>query len=266
MGTTSLEKRAIPDGNLRLEEPVLPLSRIVYSNKELLVLALDDPSEENGMCHQYLISTHNEDVPQMITFQKGCVEEHGINGITHHQLLATLEDRLRCFQLGPFSSTLNELALLSIQTAKSFGSGIKEVTKRVLGSPHSSKKAPKKCNRLVDETQTLCVFVTDQPDPNAGGACHEYVVNDHDNRQVVSINFQHGPVNEYGINGLQHIELLSVLEDRLRSAIINGFGSIEDEFLLNHIQSAISADQERTRRRTLAGMEGFNRGAKGVEK
>jgi len=56
------------------------------------------------------------------------------------------------------------------------------------------------------------------------------------------------------------------LEDRLRSAQISDFQSPQNEFVLMNVLNAKMMDLERTKRRSLAGHEGFTRRAKGVEK
>ncbi|EKD92722.1 MAG: hypothetical protein ACD_28C00351G0002, partial [uncultured bacterium] len=59
---------------------------------------------------------------------------------------------------------------------------------------------------------------------------------------------------------------LLILEDRLRSAQISDFQSPQNEFVLMNVLNAKMMDLERTKRRSLAGHEGFTRRAKGVEK
>ena len=52
-----------------------------------------------------------------ITFQNGPIKEHGVNGITQEALLAIVIDRLRSFQLGPFSCRENAIALTNCEEA-----------------------------------------------------------------------------------------------------------------------------------------------------
>lgn len=53
----------------------------------------------------------------IILFQNGPVPQNGANGITVEALLAICEDRLKCFQAGPFACEENQEALLHIQAA-----------------------------------------------------------------------------------------------------------------------------------------------------
>jgi hypothetical protein len=53
-----------------------------------------------------------------ILFQNGPIPEKGTNGITHENLLAILEDRLKGFQSGPFACEENAVALFHIQEAQ----------------------------------------------------------------------------------------------------------------------------------------------------
>ena len=52
-----------------------------------------------------------------ILFQNGPIKEAGVNGITQEALLAIVIDRLRSFQVGPYPSQENELAMLHCQLA-----------------------------------------------------------------------------------------------------------------------------------------------------
>ena len=54
---------------------------------------------------------------QAIIFQNGPIKEAGINGITQEILLAIVEDRLACFQAGPFASQYNADALDYVRKA-----------------------------------------------------------------------------------------------------------------------------------------------------
>ena len=52
-----------------------------------------------------------------VLFQKGPIGECGVNGITQEALLAIVIDRLRSFQLGPFSCRENAIALTHCEDA-----------------------------------------------------------------------------------------------------------------------------------------------------
>jgi hypothetical protein len=52
-----------------------------------------------------------------IHFQEGPIAEAGLNGISNEALLAVVEDRLKCFQAGPYACRENALALTHVQDA-----------------------------------------------------------------------------------------------------------------------------------------------------
>lgn len=113
----------------------------------------------------------------------------------------------------------------------------------------------------------IAVFADDQPDhAKGGGACHEYSAEKEDVGSLLRISFQHGPIGEEGVNGIQHWHLLKIVEDRLRSFQLGPFASTLNEVALSAVQAAIKADEERTARRPLAGVEGFNRPDPGQKK
>jgi len=113
------------------------------------------------------------------------------------------------------------------------------------------------------DSNGLVTSATDPP--GQGNACHQYQVSNGEGEVLVHVSFQNGPVGEGGVNGVQHAQLLAILEDRLRSFQLGAYASPLNERALGGVQDAISADEERTARRSLAGAEGFNRPAKGVE-
>ena len=100
--------------------------------------------------------------------------------------------------------------------------------------------------------------VTDKPDADAGGACHEYVVHTPDGDALGDIRFQHGPRLETGDNGVQHIHLLHMIRHRLECFQEGQFASDYNQRCLEGVQMAIAADVARTEKRTLEGVEGKN--------
>jgi hypothetical protein len=53
----------------------------------------------------------------LIEFQKGGIQETGVNGVTHEVLLAIVADRLESFQNGPFHCDENRVALNHVTEA-----------------------------------------------------------------------------------------------------------------------------------------------------
>jgi hypothetical protein len=120
------------------------------------------------------------------------------------------------------------------------------------------------CVQIYETTHTT-VHVTDQPDPNAGGACHEYEVRGRDGAILCRIEFQRGPIGEAGVNGPQHTDLLAIIQHRLDCFQRGPFASPVNETTCAAVGAAIASEGTRTRRRALAGVEGTSRKADGVE-
>ena len=77
-----------------------------------------DEKGDGGAYHQYLVRSGKKDA-QLIRFQKGPVNEAGLNGLTQEALLAIVEHRLECFQQGDFASDYNAEALGFVRYALS---------------------------------------------------------------------------------------------------------------------------------------------------
>lgn len=87
-------------------------------HREMSVYANDEPGP-GGANHLYAISTSNPDVPTThLRFQKGAVNEVGVNGVSDEALLSILIDRLRGFQNGPFKSREGALILTKLEEAQ----------------------------------------------------------------------------------------------------------------------------------------------------
>ena len=87
-------------------------------NEALTVTVFDDPGH-GGAHHHYLITTPHEKhlVNCDVYFQNGPIAEAGVNGVSNEALLAIVQDRLECFQAGPYSCRENALALTHLQEA-----------------------------------------------------------------------------------------------------------------------------------------------------
>lgn len=107
-----------------------------------------------------------------------------------------------------------------------------------------------KVNRVND---LLDVTVTDEPHEKSF-ANHSYKVVCHDRGWL--INFQDGPINEVGVNGLTHEVLLSIVADRLRGFQSGPYKCKENACALTHIEEALHWLQSRTLDRMRRGIEG----------
>ena len=94
--------------------------RVNGLNEALKVASVDEPGA-GGAHHKYVVAF----IPQTksthecieIDFQNGPIAESGVNGVSNEALLAIVEDRLKCFQAGPYSCRENAVALTKIQEA-----------------------------------------------------------------------------------------------------------------------------------------------------
>ena len=116
-----------------------------------------------------------------------------------------------------------------------------------------------KCTAL---NEVLKIHVLDEP--WQGNACHKYTIfvpnddfNDELNASVVcNIEFQNGPIQEAGVNGISIEALLAVVEDRLLGFQSGPFSCRENAIALTKIQEALLWLGKRTRDRVARGVEG----------
>lgn len=123
-------------------------------------------------------------------------------------------------------------------------------------------------SKWIYQDEHTRLLVLDDPDPDAGGACHDYVVIDRGAEEQAILNeigFQHGPIVEAGINGMQHIHLLHAIRHRLECFQAGPFASDLNAECLAGVEAALAADMARTAGRQAAGVEGKNEPAPGVE-
>jgi hypothetical protein len=105
-------------------------------------------------------------------------------------------------------------------------------------------------------------------EPGAGGANHKYEVswpggitldeNGKNQIGVVSklIEFQNGPIKEFGVNGVTQEVLAAIIIDRLRSFQAGPFACDANEQAMSHFQIGLHLLQTRTRERIARGVEG----------
>ena len=105
-----------------------------------------------------------------------------------------------------------------------------------------------------------------EDEPGQGGACHKYRVYDPHysdpdslDATLAVIDFQNGPIQEVGVNGVQQEDLLAVVIDRLSAFQAGPFANNYNATALDHCKQALAALQQRTRDRLARGVEGFNK-------
>lgn len=122
-------------------------------------------------------------------------------------------------------------------------------------------------HKLNGLNEALQIQVLDEP--GHGGACHRYAIRPEDpittadpvgssqrSRAACDINFQNGPINEHGVNGISGEALLAIVIDRLRSFQAGEYKCRDNACALTHIEEALMWLQKRTRERLARGVEG----------
>jgi hypothetical protein len=87
------------------------------ANTTLCIRAVDSPGP-GGANHEYEVIDANDDVQGIVFFQRGTVQEAGVNGLTHEVLIAIVVDRLTAFQAGPYACKENAEALGHLAAAQ----------------------------------------------------------------------------------------------------------------------------------------------------
>jgi hypothetical protein len=115
-------------------------------------------------------------------------------------------------------------------------------------------------HKVNPANDTLTITVVDEP--GSGGANHEYVVfapaaeGGEGTVRTWRIDFQNGPINEAGVNGVTHEALLAIVADRLRSFQKGPYSCKANACALTHIEEAMHWLQQRTIERMRRGVEG----------
>ena len=106
------------------------------------------------------------------------------------------------------------------------------------------------------------VVVLDEP--GQGGACHHYQIR-HDTKDPVEgdvlceVKFQNGPIQEFGVNGVQQEDLLAIVIDRLSAFQAGPFANKYNAEALEYAQASLKALQNRTLDRIARNVEGYNK-------
>jgi len=120
-------------------------------------------------------------------------------------------------------------------------------------------------HKLNGLNEALAITVLD--DPGAGGANHKYLIhldesvrNDPKDGTVhTTIDFQNGPIQEAGVNGISGEALIAVVIDRLRSFQAGPYKCRENACALTHFEEGLMWLQKRTRDRLARGVEGTHK-------
>ena len=98
----------------------------------------------------------------------------------------------------------------------------------------------------------------DERDEKNGNASHEYAIDVGEARTVI-LRFQHGPVNENGINGITNEVLLAIVIDRLRGFQDGPFKCRENAIALTKAEESLMWLKKRTEGRLSRGVEGTHK-------
>lgn len=115
-------------------------------------------------------------------------------------------------------------------------------------------------HKVNPANDAIVISVTDEP--GSGGANHRYActwADAEDRLQMTVIEFQNGPINEVGVNGLTHEVLLAIVADRLRSFQKGPYSCKANACALTHIEEAMHWLQQRTIERMRRGVEGTHK-------
>lgn len=116
-----------------------------------------------------------------------------------------------------------------------------------------------KVNGLNEE-----LHITVLDDPGVGGASHVYSIaygfnpgtDEGGSQEKCRIEFQNGPIQEAGVNGISQEALLAVVIDRLQSFQAGPYACRENALALTKCEEAMMWLQKRTRDRMTRGVEG----------
>ena len=98
--------------------------------------------------------------------------------------------------------------------------------------------------------------------PNHGNASHVYDIaigiDPADGHQLkhVKLEFQKGPIKEFGVNGITNEVLIAVVIDRLQGFQSGPYACRENAIALTKLQEAAMWLESRTKARTVRGVEG----------
>ena len=113
----------------------------------------------------------------------------------------------------------------------------------------------------IGSTRSTTVWVMDDVGP--GGAHHRYEITPSGTADAapeamvpISVQFQHGPVGEAGVNGCHHEDLLTIVMHRLQSFQAGADACRENALALRNIEEAMFWLNTRTAERERRGVEG----------
>lgn len=112
--------------------------------------------------------------------------------------------------------------------------------------------------RLVSGGTNMHTKIFTMDERGCGNAFHKYIISKFRDGDTVfsNIKFQTGPINEAGVNGCHHEDLLLVVLDRLKSFQEGGYFCRENALAITKIEEALHWLDHRTKSRQDRGVEG----------
>jgi len=106
------------------------------------------------------------------------------------------------------------------------------------------------------------VMVNALDEPDQSGACHKYAIDVCRKTAagtVCLVEFQQGPLNEVGANGITNEALLAIVLDRMRGFQNGPYKNRENALVITKLEEAMHWLHHRTRDRLARGVEGVNK-------
>ena len=114
---------------------------------------------------------------------------------------------------------------------------------------------------MLSVSKTLKPIFTTTPDTHSSKSGHWDRVKmegDAPGEPLLSIQFQNGPIKEFGVNGVQLTEVLKICLARYKM-LNKSFPCRENSLAITNLQQAIMWDEERTAQRCRQGVEGYDK-------
>lgn len=112
-------------------------------------------------------------------------------------------------------------------------------------------------HKLSGLNDALTVEAMFEPGPGGAHDCYVITASCPDGEPIrCQLEFQEGPIQENGVNGISNEALLAVLIDRLEGFQQGPFSCEENELALVHLEEALSLLKQRTLERIHRGVEG----------
>ena len=112
-------------------------------------------------------------------------------------------------------------------------------------------------SHIVPGDTGYCSVTADERDPACGNAAHVYILTPAGG-EPQTLSFQHGPVKEVGVNGVQDSAVIAVLIERFKGFQAGKFACDANARVLEHLEAALDENLQRTRDRVARGVEGVS--------